>query len=504
MTDLASIEPLRRVPTGIRGFEHISMGGLVEGRTTLVVGTSGSGKTLFATELLYRAITEQNRHVVFVTFEEKPGDIVRNVQRLGWDLARLVREKKLIILDASLDREMIAEAGIYDLSGIISQIIDAIAEIDARLVILDSLGALFFQFGNPGILRREILRITDTLAERGVTSLMTAERLEEHGPISRYGIEEFVSDCVIVLRHHLHEEKVRRTVQIYKLRGDRHYKDEFPFTIEKEGICILPLSAAELTQASTAERISFGSVELDAMAGGGLFHDSVILVSGPTGSGKTLLGTTFAAEACRRNERVLLLGYEESRPQLIRNAMSWGVDFHDLEQKGLLRMVCQYPETQGLEGHLYAIQREIDQFKPKRLVLDSVSALERIGNVRHFREFVIGLTGFVKAKQICSLFTSSSPKLSGGDSITDAHISTITDAILLLRYVESKGSLSRGVIIIKMRGSRHDKQFHEFQIDDKGLHIGEPFGHVPLTLLGIPSFQQLSEEGLLAPRISNE
>jgi circadian clock protein KaiC len=169
------------------------------------------------------------------------------------------------------------------------------------------------------------------------------------------------------------------------------------------------------------------------------------------------------------------------------------VDFQEWEKKGLLRMVCQYPETLGLEGHLYAIQREIEQFRPQRLVLDSVSALERVGNVRNFREFVIGLTSFVKANQVCSLFTSSSPRLSGGDSITDAHISTITDAILLLRYVEKNGELSRGVIIIKMRGSKHDKQFHEFLINEKGLNIGEPFSHVPITLLGIPSFQELSE-----------
>jgi circadian clock protein KaiC len=493
MTDLTTIAPLRRVPTGIRGFEHISMGGLVEGRTTLVVGSSGSGKTLFATELLYRAITEYGRTVVFVTFEEKPADVIRNVQRMDWDLAALIRDRKLVLLDASMDRTLVEEAGSFDLSGIISQIADAIREVGAKVVILDSLGALFYQFDNPGILRREILRIADTLHEQGVTSLMTTERLEEYGPISRFGIEEFVSDCVVVLRHHLQEEKVRRTIQIYKLRGDRHHKDEFPFTIEKSGISILPLSAAELTQASSGERISFGSAKLDEMAGGGLFHDSVILISGPTGSGKTLMGTTFAAEASRRGERVLLLGYEESRPQLVRNAQSWGVDFQGLEHKGLLRMVCQYPEAQGLEGHLYTIQREIEQFRPHRLVLDSVSALERVGNVRNFREFVIGLTSFVKQKQICSLFTSSSPRLSGGDSITDAHISTITDAILLLRYVERNGELSRGVIIIKMRGSRHNRQFHEFTINDKGLNIGEPFSHVPITLLGIPSFQGLSE-----------
>jgi circadian clock protein KaiC len=199
------------------------------------------------------------------------------------------------------------------------------------------------------------------------------------------------------------------------------------------------------------------------------------------------MGTCFAAEACKRGERVLLLGYEESRPQLMRNAGSWGLGFEDWEQQGLLKMVCQYPEAQGLESHLHSIEREIRNFRPTRLVLDSVSALERAGNVRNFREFVIGLTGFVKQEQICSLFTSSSPQLSGGDSITDAHISTITDAIVLLRYVERAGALSRGIIIIKMRGSQHDKRFHEFSITSSGLEIGAPFTHVPTALLGIAS-----------------
>jgi circadian clock protein KaiC len=498
VNELLDVEPLRRLPTAIRGFDHISVGGLVEGRTTLLVGTSGSGKTLFATELLYRSITEFEQHAVFVTFEEKPVDIIRNVQRLHWDLADLVRQQRLVILDASMDRMAIEESGAYDLSGIVSQIADAVNEVGAKIVVLDSLGALFFQFANRGIVRREILRISDMLQALGVTTIMTAERLEEYGPITRFGIEEFVSDCVVVLRHHLNDEKVRRTIQVYKLRGDRHQKDEFPFTIEPEGFCILPLSAAELTQASTQERISFGCDRLDRMAGGGLFQDSVILISGPTGSGKTLLGTTFAAEACRRGERVLLLGYEESRPQLMRNARSWGQDFEQWERSGLLKIVCQYPEAQGLESHLFAIEREIEQFRPSRLVLDSVSAMERIGNVRNFREFVIALTGLVKQKQICSLFTSSSPSLSGGDSITDAHISTITDAILLLRYVEKNGALSRGVIIIKMRGSEHDKRFHEFIISGSGLTVGEPFVHVPTALLGIASAREMVESASAA------
>ena len=487
MKELLNVPPLERMKTGIRGFEHISLGGLVRGRTTLLVGTSGSGKTLFATELVHRAITESGNSAVFVTFEEKPADIVRNVRQLGWDLSEQIQQKKLIILDASMDRTIVEEAGAYDLSGIITQIVDAIQEVGAQLVILDSLGALFYQFENPGILRREILRLTDELRDLGVTSIMTAERVEEYGPITRFGIEEFVSDCVVVLRHQLLDEKVRRTIQIYKLRGDRHYKDEFPFTIETPGIVILPLSAAELTQSSTANRVSFGSRSLDEMAGGGLFQDSVILISGPTGSGKTLMGTTFASEACRRGERVLFLGYEESRPQLMRNAHSWGLEFDEWEKSGLLKTVCQYPEALGLEGHLYAIEREIEQFRPTRLVIDSISAMERVGSVRNFREFVIGLTGFVKQQQVCTLLTSSSASLSGGDSITDAHISTITDAIVLLRYVERAGALSRGIIIIKMRGSQHDNRFHEFSISDKGLEIGEPFVHVPTALLGIAS-----------------
>ncbi|MBY0229720.1 MAG: circadian clock protein KaiC [Gemmataceae bacterium] len=487
MDRVGPVEPLHRMPTGNRGFDQISMGGLAQGRTTLLVGTSGTGKTLLATEILHRAAMERGCATVLVTFEEKPTDLVRNVAGLGWDLAALEAARKLVILDASPDPGVVEEAGPFDLAGLVSQIRDAVREVGASLVVLDSLGALFFQFSDSGVLRREIVALTAALRGMGVTALLTAERLEEYGPISRFGIEEFVSDCVVVLRRHLAEEKVRRTIQVYKLRGGEHREHEYPFTIQREGVCILPLSAVELTQPSAMTRISFGNPRLDEMAGGGLFQDSVILVSGPTGSGKTLLGTTFAAEACRRGERVLLLGYEESRPQLVRNAGSWGVDFEGLENKGLLRMVCQYPEVQGLEGHLYAIRREIERFKPTRLVLDSVSALERIGNGRNFREFVIGLTGFVKQQRMCSLFTSSSPHLSGGDSITDAHISTITDTIVLLRYVEREGSLSRGLIIIKMRGSQHDKQFHEFRIDGKGLHIGEAFGRVPSALLGIPS-----------------
>lgn len=492
---LSNLPPLEKIPTGIEGFEHISLGGLVAGRTTLLVGTSGSGKTVFTVELLYRAITQFNRPGVFVTFEERPPDIVRNVQRLGWDLSELVDQGKLVLVDASYDRSIVEEAGSYDLSGIISQIQYAVKSVGAQIVILDSLGALFHQFSNPAILRREIFRITDVLQELGVTSVMTSERLDEYGPISRHGIEEFVTDCVIVLRHVLTEEHVRRTIQIHKMRGTLHHDGQFPFIIDDRGFCILPLSAMELKQLSSSERVSFGNQELDQMAGGGLFRDSIILVSGPTGGGKTLMCATFVAEACRKGERVLLLGYEESREQLLRNAQSWGVDFEKWERQGVLRIICQYPEAQGLEGHLLSIRREIESFKPRRMVMDSVSALERIADLRLFREFLIGLTSYVKQEQVCSLLTCTTPELSGGESITESHISTITDAIILLRYVMLDTTLRRGMIIIKMRGSQHAKNIREFTIDNRGLHVGEPFSNIHDILSGIPSAQTPPSEG---------
>jgi len=477
-----------KVPTGIEGFEHITMGGLPKGRTCLVAGSSGSGKTLLAMEFLHRGYTQFGRKGVFVTMEERAPDLVRNVIRMGWDLEPLLAKRNLIFIDAAPEPVPIEESGPYDLSGLLVQIKYAIQEIGAELLVLDSIGSLFDQFSDTATVRREIFRIVDTLKEMGVTALLTGERQEEYGQISRHGVEEFVSDTVIILRNVLKDEKCRRTIQVLKMRGDAHFKGEYPFTISPMlGVSILPLSARELKQSSTSVRVSSGNAKLDEMAGSGLFRDSILLVSGPTGGGKTLLATTFAAEACRKGEKVLLLAYEESRAQLLRNAQSWGLDFQKWEEEGLLRVICQYPEAMGLEDHLLLIQREIEDFRPRRLIMDSISAMERVGPVRYFREFVIGLTSYAKQEEVCSLFTSTTPKLSGGDSITEAHISTITDAIILLRYVEVNGMLRRGIAVIKMRGSQHDKRIHEFTIDDRGLHIGVPFTNVQNIILGVPS-----------------
>ncbi len=487
MNKYSGLKAPSKIPTGIDGFESLSYGGLTEGRTTLLVGSSGSGKTLLGVEFLYRSITQFNRAGVFVTCEERPKDIVRNVKKLNWHLDELFEQGKFLFVDASPEPGQEEETGRYDLSGLMVQIKHNIEKIGAKIVIIDSVGSLFQQFDNPSVIRREIFRIEDFLKELDITSIFTSERLEEYGLISRLGIEEFVSDNVIILRNVLDEEKCRRTIQILKMRGDTHMKGEYPFTISDSGITIMPLSVMELKQESSLEKVSIGNNVLDEMTNGGIFRDSIFLISGPTGGGKTLMSTMFSSVACRNGEKVLLLAFEESHQQLLRNAESWGVDYKKWEDDGLLKIVCRYPEAMGLEDHLLSIRRTIESFKPDRLVLDSVSAMERVSTVRNFREFVIGLTSFVKQERICSLFTSTTPSLSGGESVTEAHISTITDVIMILRYVEIGGFLRRGIAVIKMRGSQHDKQIREFTIDGDGLHVGGPFKNVENIILGIPT-----------------
>jgi len=476
-----------KMPTGIEGFEHLAMGGLPMGRTTLLVGTSGSGKTIFSAEFLYRGITQYDRTGVFVTLEERPIEIMRNVKRVCWELVELVTSNRLAFVDGSPDPVPTEEVGKYNLEGLITQIRYAVQKVKATLVVIDSIGSLFHQFSDISKVRLEIFRLTEVMRELGVTTLMTAERLDEYGHISRHGVEEFISDNVIVLRNVLAEEKCRRTIQVLKMRGDVHSKGEYPFTISHTGITILPLSAMELTQESSNERIGTGNSDMDTMTNGGIFRDSIFLVSGPTGGGKTLMSAMFAAEGCRAGEHVLLLAYEESREQLLRNASSWGIDFAKWEREGLLRIVCQYPEAMGLEDHLLVIRRAIESFQPRRLIMDSVSAMERVASVRNFREFVIGLTSYMKQARVCSLFTSTTPQLSGGESVTETHISTITDVIVLLRYVEINGILRRGIAVIKMRGSQHDKRIREFTIDGDGMHVGNPFQNVQNIMLGVAS-----------------
>ena len=475
-----------KLPTAIEGFDLIANGGLPRGRSTLLSGTSGSAKTVFAAQFLAAGVAKADEPGVFVTFEESPEDIRRNMAGFGWDIAAWERAGKWAFVDASPEPdEPHVTAGGYDLGALLARIEHAIRKVQAQRVALDSLGGVFAQLDDDATIRRELFRIARALRKMEVTSVITAERTEDHGPISRYGVEEFVSDNVIVLRNALQEEVRRRTVEILKFRGTGHQKGEWPFTIVPgQGVVVIPLSALELKQKSSDTRIKSGSEELDAMCGGGFFRDSILLVSGPTGTGKTLITTEFLAGGDDAGERCLLFAFEESREQLVRNATGWGVDFVRMEAEGRLKLVCAYPESAALEDHLINMKRTIEEFRPDRVAVDSLSALERVAPLKSFREFVIGLVSFVKHMEIPGLFTSTTSSLLGGESITETHISTITDSIILLRYVEMHGQMRRGLTVLKMRGSLHDKEIREFTIDGRGMHIGDPFREVSGILSG--------------------
>lgn len=480
--------PLEKLETGMSGFDLVAGGGLPKGRTTLVSGTAGSGKTVLGVQFLAEGIMKAGEGGVFVTFEESPEAIRKNIASLGWDIDRWEREGKWAFVDASpqVSEESIM-AGAFDLGGLLIRIENAVRSIDAKRVSMDSLGAIFSRLESGRMVRGELLRIASALERLGVTALMTAERDQEYGDITRFGMEEFVTDNVIVLRNVLEANTRRRTLEILKFRGTNHHKGEHSFTIlPGEGIVVIPLSSIELKQRSSPVRITSGNSTLDEMCGGGFFRGSIILVSGATGTGKTLTCTGFVSGGVNNGERCLLFAFEESREQILRNAIGWGQDFERMEREGNLRVVCRYPETAGLEDHLLSMRREIEVYGPNRVAVDSLSALERISTPKGFREFVIGLTVFIKHQEIAGLFTSTTPTLLGGTSVTEAYISSITDSIILLRYVEMYGEMRRGLTVLKMRGSTHDKEIREFAIDGSGMHIGKPFRNMAGILAGHP------------------
>jgi len=488
MSSQAETQLIAKLETGIPGFDLISNGGLPLGRTTLVSGTAGSAKTVFAAQFLAEGITQKDEGGVFITFEESPADIRRNMTGFGWRIQQWEEEGKWAFVDASPQPgEEALVVGEYDLGALMARIEHAVQKVGATRVSMDSLGAIFTQLTDSATVRRELFRIASALRQLGVTAIMTAERTQEYGEIARFGVEEFVADNVVILRNILESEKRRRTMEILKFRGTTHQKGEFPFTIISDaGIVAIPLSAIELKQKSSNVRISYGSPELDDMCGGGFFRDSIILVSGATGTGKTLTVTQFMAGGANNDERCLLFAFEESREQLFRNASGWGIDYEQMERDGRLKVICEYPEVMGLEDHLIEMKAIIEAFKPQRVAVDSFSALERVSTIKGFREFVIGLTSFIKHQEMAGLFTSTTPTLLGGTSVTEAHISTITDSIILLRYVEMFGEMRRGITVLKMRGSMHDKDIREFTIDGGGMHIGKPFSNITGILSGRP------------------
>jgi circadian clock protein KaiC len=479
--DAESFDALDRVKTGVNAFDELVSGGLPRGRTTVVGGTPGSGKTVFATQFLAHGIKTYGENGVLVTFEEPPADIEANMRGFGWDLSAWRKEGRMAFVDASPSTSDEMVVGDYDLGGLLARIHHAVESVGARRVVLDSLTQLFDHFiGDPKILRRELLRISSALKKSKLAVLMTAERNSEYGEITRHRLEEFVADNVIILRNVLYREKRRRTIEVLKMRGSYHAEGEAPFTlVENKGVVAVPLSSLRLEQQSSTIRVTSGNQMIDDMCGGGFFRDSVTLVSGATGTGKTLLVTNFLAGGVAAGEKAILFGYEESRGQLFRNATGWGVDFAKLEDEGKLKIICLYPETQNLPDHLLTIQGLVDEFQPNRIAIDSLSALERIAPDTGFREFLISLTSFIKKREIAGLCTSTSKSLIGGESASEQRISTLTDSIILLRYIQEQNTMHRGLMILKMRGSAHAKEMRRFAIDDSGMQLGAPFENTP-------------------------
>lgn len=477
--------PVEKLPSGIPGFDTISHGGFPKGRTALISGTVGSGKTVFAINFLAAGITQWDEHAVFVTFEESPDEIRRNVASFGWDIAAWEEEGKWAFVDASLHPEETVIIGKYDLRALMKRIEHAVAKVGASRISLDSIGAIVSQFGDETVIRRELFWILSALRDMQLTALITAEREEEYGKITSYGLEPFVVDNVIILRNPLEEMTRRRTIEIVKYRGTTHQKREYPFTVvPHEGIVIVPFSTTGLTQHTGDARVHFGIEGLDSLCRGGAFRNSVIMVSGPSGTGKTVMSTQFITSGCAAGERGIMLSFEESRSQLYRNALGWGVDLEAAEKAENLKLICQYPEEATLEDTLAAMKQAIDDMKPQRLVVDSLSALERISSARSFSAFVTGLTSFAKQSGITTFVTNTSASLVGGSTISESQISTLTDFIILLRYVELDGRLLRALTVVKIRGSDHDKNIHEYFINDQGIEIGKPFRNVEGILTG--------------------
>lgn len=469
-----------RLVTGIPGFDHVAMGGLPRGRATVVLGPPGSAKTVFAGGFLAEGV-RRGQPGVYVSFEETAEDLRANFATLGWDIAQWEEQESWRFVDASpVTVDGVAHG--TALETIAAQIGHAVDVTGAERIVLDPLNTLSVTTEDPARTRQTLRRLVADLRRMGLSVIMTMERDEaDLGP----HIEEFLADNVILMRNRLEEERRRRTIEVVKMRGAMHRKGEYPFTVlPGQGIVVIPLSVISLTQRSTDARISSGNEQLDAMCRGGFYRDSIVLASGATGTGKTLMVTEFMAGGCAAGERSLLLAFEESRDQIFRNAHGWGRDFRRYESEGLLRVHATYPEVASLEDHLVEIKNQIDHFRPHRLAVDSLSALERIGSVRAFREFIIGLTSFVKTEQIAALFTATTPTLLGGGSVTEGHISTLTDSIILLRYVETRGQVKRGIAVLKMRGSAHDRDIRMFEIDSTGMHVGEPFRNVAGILAG--------------------
>lgn len=465
-----SSQTLLKAPTGIQGLDEITWGGLPRGRPTLISGGAGSGKTLFGLEFLVRGATQYNEPGVFTSFEESIQDLTKNAASLGFDLDRLVADKKLFLDHVHIDRSQIEETGEYDLDGLFIRLADAVQRVGARRVVLDTIEVLFAELPNHGILRAEIRRLFDWLKQKGLTAVVTAERDRPDG-LTRHGLEEFVSDCVILLDHPIREEISTRRLRIVKYRGSTHGTNEYPFLIDEHGISVLPISSLGLDHAAPAERISSGIARLDGMlAGKGFYRGSSILISGTSGTGKTSVAAHIVDAACRRGERCLYFAFEESPRQIIRNMRSIGIDLQPSVSKGLLEFHAARPTYGGIEQHLALIHKFVSSFQPAVVVVDPVTNLIVVGSQHEVRSMLTRLVDFLKTRQITAIFTSLT---AGGGPLeaSEAAVSSLMDTWVLLESIKVGGESNRTLYVLKSRGMGHSNQIREFVITDDGLRL---------------------------------
>ena len=480
--------------TGIQGLDEITNGGLPAGRPTLVAGSAGAGKTMLAIEFLVRGATEFGEPGVFMMFEENASELTANVRSLGFDLDKLAAQKKIALDYVHIERSEIEETGEYDLEGLFIRLGYAIDAIGAKRVVLDTIEALFAGLPNHAILRAELRRLFRWLKERGMTAIITGER--GANSLTRYGLEEYVADCVIVLDHRVDEQVSTRRLRVVKYRGSAHGTNEYPFLIGEHGLSVLPITSLRLDHKVSTERVSTGIKPLDEMLGGkGVYRGSSVLISGTPGTGKSSIGVSFLAAACRRGERGMLFAYEESTAQVLRNMHSIGIDLEPWINKGLLQIHATRPTLHGLEEHLVMMHEAVVNFRPSVVVIDPISNLTLDPHNTTVKPTLMRLIDFLKQQQITTIFTSLTIG-SGGITPEDSEVgvSSLMDTWLLLRNVEYNGERNRTLYVLKSRGMNHSNQVREFVLTDNGIELVDVYLGGDKVLIGTARITQEARE----------
>ncbi len=481
---------LPKAPTGIDGFDDITFGGLPKGRPSLICGSAGCGKTLFAITFLVNGATRYDEPGVFVSFEERAEDLAANVASLGYDLDDLVARGKLAIDHVRVERSEIEESGEYDLEGLFIRLGYAIDSVGAKRVVLDTIETLFSGLDDTALLRAELRRLFGWLKDRGVTAVITGERGE--GQLTRQGLEEYVSDCVVLLDNRVIDQITTRRLRVVKYRGSAHGTNEYPFLVDHQGISVLPITSADLSHKASRHVVPSGIAGLDAMLGpGGFFEGSSILVSGVAGTGKTTIAAHVVDAACRRGERCLSFVFEESGDQIIRNALSFGIDLQPHVDAGLLIFQAARPTLFGLETHLAGMHRDIVKHEPRVVVVDPVSALE--GPAREVQATLLRMVDMLKSRTITAVFTSLRRE-GVFEQADDLGLSSLMDAWIKLLDVEANGERTRTLYVIKARGMSHSNQVREFQITADGIRLSEPYIGPAGVLTGTARVVQEAEE----------